>query len=1599
MQNFEEKYPNNGLNTDDENRFIAPDESRFILNLRAGSSESDNIGAIENIKGNIEVTVELPSGRNKCIGSEGDQTTHSNFFFVWNENGYHTIYRYVHNENQVRILSQDDPANPFLNFKEYDLINDIDVVEDLLYFRSDENPPKKINFVKADNDSEDTNQVWNWYLGTKYIEGKTTLELEISVRDSAYNSTPSSFPTTTLTIDSSLDKKEIAKDLATQLNTLSFPFIASSCGEFVSIENTSTDFYEIVATDNGLNTSQVVPQNFYNSYNDRIVDVIKHPPHCPITASVESDDTFSRNYIGEKVFQFATRFVYDDDEKSTVSPYSLNIYNNRGCVDVVSDTQNNYISIDFSALEELNRVEDLQAIKKIELFVKEGQFGLWKSIKVLEQYQFVDISDRGYDFYNDGIYSSVDQDAFDTPFSSVPQLTKNQELAKERLFYANNLEGFDNTCIDASIDVSYTDVSSQVSPAKHSISGFIFIRNAWDQINRSRPIWKNSNGDTVWGGLGLKVNTSQKLPLGGFVVYLTGTDKKTISRQATIGGFLPQDAEGVITDPGGNPLNYNQKLRQVAENTSNGFNSATYSTFTISDVPDGWYTLRVASTETTQEQLDSGSLDYQNTSTNVFRMGRFSSITPPTLLTGGYASESQGKTELLVHVNGGDVSLIGIDILDLSNENSIIGGDDIITGYVVDNDIPYTSPNITYDFALKDTRVSSALLSFNKQANSTWGNLAFPFGSAWTDHNGYYFYGLNEGELGNSLQITGIRSGIIQAVDYDFNNAYKVQRVGLYTDTSPGPREVAIRLKKGATEPIRTKVTGKIEDLFGQGIANASVVAIRSYRVDTDANGDYSFWHYGIIAATITNIGTFDTLLTVTSKNITCGASYSSLYDFNFDYSAWGNAILAGTTPTQPLNATNNYPTLIIDVPALVGDTSLSSVINAMKRGWDGKIGIVYYDRGLRSGAVNTNRDLELHIPFYSEKDSDGQIKSGVPVLDWQIKHTPPSWATHWQWLRTRNTKVGSYFQWTTPLTAYATYDPNATVGYTIATFSTGNRLGLSIENYIKYQTNNPKVDLQVDINKETTRVRFIKDENGNTFSTYADVKVLDVAVIGTIGTFVVVENDASIGQINAGTLIEIYNEVLDIEEDIYYEMGECFEVGTDSDGNKYHKGLDQDQDPLDPFNVPATGTLRSGDAYYRFRNIPDITVNNNPFIDDDGVSDFYKSEVESIGRPNAENSDAAQLWKPNQIRHSGKYIPDSKVNGLSLFESVNFTNLPISYGDINKLQLVANVLLSIHEFRWVSNYIGEAVIRKQDGSDDLVASSKVFGDFRASKFIAGTVNPESIVEYKGIVFGYDLNKGLMVQYAADGLTDIGAYKMTNYFSDKGQKILSYSKDSVNPIKIMAGYDTKNNEYIITFPSILVPNTITVDEGLDSSRISPTKEVMTSETISFSPKINKWITFYSYKPEMYSSLDINMLTFLDGKLWLHNENPIYNNFYGVQYPSQVEILFADKPQQVKVYRSVGVESYHAWGVPYAKTPNGMETVVSPLRFVRREDSFFAPMMRDKNTVGFTDEFEAILNGREMRDRTIKVLLENTETELVTLFNASMISTLSSRHQK
>ena len=168
----------------------------------------------------------------------------------------------------------------------------------------------------------------------------------------------------------------------------------------------------------------------------------------------------------------------------------------------------------------------------------------------------------------------------------------------------------------------------------------------------------------------------------------------------------------------------------------------------------------------------------------------------------------------------------------------------------------------------------------------------------------------------------------------------------------------------------RALVKGRIIDSNNLGIPKSSVVSIRGAVALADSNGYYQFYHYAI-DETLAGNPSIDTYLIPVRETLNCSIIYDSndIYDYGFRYGLWLN----GTLPTAPSQTSPPGSSLILTIEDFVGDISNAATLNAMKRGWDGKFGIVYYDRGLRSSAVNTDKHLDTHIPFYTEKDVDDE--------------------------------------------------------------------------------------------------------------------------------------------------------------------------------------------------------------------------------------------------------------------------------------------------------------------------------------------------------------------------------------------------------------------------------------------------------------------------------------------------------------------------------------------------------------------------------------------------------------------------------------------------
>lgn len=350
-----------------------------------------------------------------------------------------------------------------------------------------------------------------------------------------------------------------------------------------------------------INIQKAKADGYVTPITESVIDAIKYPPLCPPTASYITDADLPTNYFEDVIWQFKAAYVYDDKEVSAFSPISVQILPSFSCL---SESQGNTIKITIPKGGEL--------VERVIIAGREGNLNDFLEIKDQEVGKYELDSDGNYVYYfkNDGVYNALDLNKSVKLFDNVPQVAKAQEFIKNRITYGNITEGYDNVDVDFNLNVSYAE---EVEEPKNTIKGVLRIaqpaRNSstsLSQFENYQPI-TNYEGNIVFGGFGQVSNIlgdefetdlagsfKQILPLGGFCLYLAGTDYYAISQQKK-GVFASrlQDSNGVYTSDKKSERN---SIRQ-------DILSKVYSTWKFENVPDGTYILRVASHLTTKTDL------------------------------------------------------------------------------------------------------------------------------------------------------------------------------------------------------------------------------------------------------------------------------------------------------------------------------------------------------------------------------------------------------------------------------------------------------------------------------------------------------------------------------------------------------------------------------------------------------------------------------------------------------------------------------------------------------------------------------------------------------------------------------------------------------------------------------------------------------------------------------------------------------------------------------------------------------------------------------------------------------------------------------------
>lgn len=556
------------------------------------------------------------------------------------------------------------------------------------------------------------------------------------------------------------------------------------------------------------------------------------------------------------------------------------------------------------------------------------------------------------------------------------------------------------------------------------------------------------------------------------------------------------------------------------------------------------------------------------------------------------------------------------------------------------------------------------------------------------------------------------------------------------------------------------------------------------------------------------------------------------------------------------------------------------------KSGSTYKVSIAFYDRFRRKCGI-VNKDIQITTP---SRTATQTVFAGNIVWTLSNANTEneiPDWAYYYQIHISKNRTIASFMQFWVEKTDYVLklQTPDAT---TKSLYDYGNS---------SFSLNNTYA-VGFDLTPLTAAGLGYSFTEGDLLRVYkTDGTNILLKILGTDGNFVLVSAQ-DLGTLDAshGFLIEIYTPTKPSETEPLYETGDVYNINNPGTSSRTYETL--------------TGSI-NGDAYAIQR--------------DKGGSTLYYTEAMSprdklwkiwqtdTGWPNIVDT-IGQVQRTNSILFSDTYISGTKVNGLNVVQPLNEIDLDAQTGSIQKLQLASKVqqdgtvMLAICSEETISCYLGEQELFDAQGSAAIVKSSNVIGTTKALRGSLGTANPESVFEYNGLVFWWDIKNGCAVQYSDNGLFPISKNKMvrpSNLFSRKFASLYvpDFSALGSDPF-IVGGFDPYHKEVLFTIPST---EASPKGELIDYPGVVYPYDIYDGKgkTLIYKHEYDMWLGSMPIEAEMFMNMDNDLYGFKNGQLYIFNQ-PNTCNLFGTQYTAK--IMYPVNPGAIHTYYSLGLES-------------------------------------------------------------------------------------------
>jgi len=624
------------------------------------------------------------------------------------------------------------------------------------------------------------------------------------------------------------------------------------------------------------------------------------------------------------------------------------------------------------------------------------------------------------------------------------------------------------------------------------------------------------------------------------------------------------------------------------------------------------------------------------------------------------------------------------------------------------------------------------------------------------------------------------------------------------------------------------------------------------------------------------------------------------------------------------------------------------------------EVSIVFYDEFLRScGVIKLNNKVTTPDRDYDTATFDYAIQWSLS--NFNAVNEIPDWAKYYSIVATKNFRTNFFIQARAGSIVYATKD---SVGEYVFTSTT-------------YASTNAGVALKLD--KLTGYGIGYTFSEGDVCKVYLNGSstVYSLSILAQDGEWIVCELK-NLGSLAAAqAFFEIYTPKIQSADSVYYEISQMYLVANYGTASRAYTTL--------------LGQI-VGDVYLVDRNDGSL-YRNEAMSPNDTLWQFWFT---SFGRPQFIDR-IGQQRKTTSIKWSNTFLPGTITNGLSSFDALDEKILPIEMGDLNKLQLAEKVseegkiMLAICRRETASLYLGEVQLVGSSSNAFVASSPSVIGTINILQGSFGTINPETVVEYLGLVFWVDALNGVVVQYSSNGLFPVSQYKQARFFKRYCTNYLQANNNDLDNINgfhhIPAGIDPFHKEYLITLPALIYENYAEVLPSYGGIVPDYATSILNrfdiydklGKTMAFSFQENHWGSNYEFMPEMMEYCQNIMYGWRNGNMYQFNSNTTnWNTFFGVEYPVRVCVVGNPPPSVVKDVYDIAIEGSNApdYTVLYTELPNEQISDLIVTDYTNQENIFYARFFRDRLSPNATGTAaERLYKGDVLKSITPYIMME------------------------